>query len=301
MKRFAFKKIDAFATGQSSGNPAGGVYLQHKDDMGSEEMLRIARELRGFVSEVAYLTPSSQQHVDFELTYYSAEREVDFCGHATIAVMYDVIKHDPTLSQKAVITISTARKGLLAVENRLKTDEAVYITAPKPVFSPIVIPGSKIAAALRAPESALTGKYPLACVNAGLQTLLVPIRSLEEILQITPDFEELKTFCEQYDLDILTLFSDEVFYSQHQYRTRVFAPRFGYLEDLATGSGNAAFGYYLLQNGFWDGTPLVLEQNGIKDRANIVRLSTNTDDQGIQRVLFGGGAVVRIEGEYILS
>ncbi|GAK55866.1 phenazine biosynthesis protein PhzF family [Candidatus Vecturithrix granuli] len=301
MKRFAFKKIDAFATGHSSGNPAGCIYLQHKNDITSEEMLRIVQQLQGFVSEVAYLAPSAQQHVDFELTYYSAEREVDFCGHATIAIMYDVIKHDPILRQKTTITILTARKGQLAVENRLKTDDAVYITAPEPVFSPIAIPGSKIAAALRVPESALTGKYPLACVNAGLQTLLVPIRSLEEILHITPDFQELKTFCEQQDVDILTLFSDEVSHPQRQYRTRVFAPRFGYLEDPATGSGNAAFGYYLLQNGFWDGTPLILEQNKLKDRANIVRLSTNTDNQGIQRVLFGGGAVVRIEGEYILS
>ena len=150
-------------------------------------------------------------------------------------------------------------------------------------------------------ESALTGKYPLACINAGLQTLLVPIRSLEEILQITPDFQELKTFCEQYALDILTLFSAEVAHPQHHYRTRVFAPRFGYLEDPATGSGNAAFGYYLLHNGFWEGTPLVLEQNGLKDRANLVRLSTHTNDRGLQHVLFGGGAIVRIEGEYILS
>lgn len=301
MKRFAFKKIDAFAAAHSSGNPAGCIYLQHKDDVTAAEMLRIAQELQGFVSEVAYLAPSAQQHVDFELTYYSAEREVDFCGHATIAVMYDVITHDPSLRQKTAITILTARKGQLAVENRLDSDDAVYITAPAPVFSPLAVPGSHIAAALRIPESALTSKYPLACVNAGLQTLLVPIRSLEQILQITPDFQELKTFCEQQAVDILTLFSAEVAHPQHHYRTRVFAPRFGYLEDPATGSGNAAFGYYLLRSGFWDGTPLVLEQNGLKNRANIVRLSVNADDQGIQRVLFGGGAIVRIEGKYILS
>ncbi len=40
--------------------------------------------------------------------------------------------------------------------------------------------------------------------------------------------------------------------------TRVFAPKFGYLEDPATGSGNSAFGYYMLKNALWDGTPATI-------------------------------------------
>jgi len=30
------------------------------------------------------------------------------------------------------------------------------------------------------------------------------------------------------------------------------APKFGYLEDLATGLGNSAMGYYMLKNQLWD-------------------------------------------------
>jgi predicted PhzF superfamily epimerase YddE/YHI9 len=46
MKKFRFKKIDAFATQKSDGNPAGMVYLDSLDDITTDEMLRIAKELK---------------------------------------------------------------------------------------------------------------------------------------------------------------------------------------------------------------------------------------------------------------
>ena len=51
-------------------------------------MLQIAKELKGFVKEVGYVFGTSEG--SFDLKYFSSEREVDFCGHATIAIMYDL-------------------------------------------------------------------------------------------------------------------------------------------------------------------------------------------------------------------
>jgi predicted PhzF superfamily epimerase YddE/YHI9 len=77
--------------------------------------------------------------------------------------------------------------------------------------------------------------------------------------------------------------------------TRVFAPKFGYLEDPATGSGNSAFGYYMLKNAIWQGSAVSIEQ-GRMDRAfNIVELIRKD-----QRILFGGRGTTRIQGEYFL-
>ena len=36
----------------------------------------------------------------FVLKYYSSEREVDFCGHATISIMYDLMKNGKELINK---------------------------------------------------------------------------------------------------------------------------------------------------------------------------------------------------------
>ncbi len=297
MRTYRFKKIDAFASGFSTGNPAGAVYLGSSDEIAPEEMQRIARELKGFVSEVGYVWRIDS--MTFGLRYYSSEREVEFCGHATIAIMYDLIKNDENLLRNNRIYILT-NKGKLTVENRIKNDDAVFITAPAPVFSSREIARDCVASALRINERGMSNDYPISVVNAGLETLIVPFRRLKTILTLAPSLEELKDFCVRQGVDIVTVFSDETSNTGNRFRTRVFAPTFGYLEDPATGSGNAALGYYFLKNGKWDGMPIALEQNGSRDNPNIVRLIAKPDESGNTRVLFGGNALIRIQGDYVL-
>jgi len=297
MRKFHFKKIDAFASGHSSGNPAGAIYLNSPEELTPKEMQQVALELKGFVSEVGYVWRIDK--TTFGLKYYSSEREVEFCGHATIAIMYDLIKNDQDLIKNDLIHIAT-NKGRLAVENRIKSDDAVFITAPAPVFSSRKVARNLIAEVFRINDSELSSEYAISIVNAGLETLIVPVRKLNAVLSLTSSLEELKDFCVRHGVDIITVFSEETSNSGNRFRTRVFAPTFGYLEDPATGSGNAALGYYLMKNGKWDGALITLEQNGSKDNPNIVRLIAKPDDSGDTRVLFGGNAIVRIQGEYVL-
>ena len=298
MKKLKFKKIDAFATQKSDGNPAGMVYLDSLDDITTDEMLRIAKELKGFVSEVGYVRRIDEN--TFDLKYYSSEREVDFCGHATIAIMYDLIKNSDNLINKKQITIITC-KGNLIVENRISNEDAVFITAPVPVFSPNEVNIESIAKALRIDLDEINNTYPASIVNAGLETLIVPIKRLNGILSISPVLDELKEFCIENSIDIITVYSDEVVDKKNRFRTRVFAPTFGYLEDPATGSGNSAFGYYLLKNKIWDGAFMLLEQNGSFENPNIIKLMAKDTEDSKPQVVFGGGAIVRIDGEYILQ
>jgi PhzF family phenazine biosynthesis protein len=135
-------------------------------------------------------------------------------------------------------------------------------------------------------------------VNAGNQTLCVPIKSLAEVLRISPGFERLRKFCEDNNLDVVTVFTDDVSDPSRAYRTRVFAAPFGYLEDPATGSGNAALGYHLLKCRLWRGEAVILEQNNDRANPNIIRLASRQDPQGHERVIFGGSAITRIDGFY---
>lgn len=296
MREFDFKKIDAFATVNSGGNPAGYIRLDTMEEISPDEMQRIAHELKGFVSEVGYICRESKD--TFRLRYFSSEREVEFCGHATIAIMYDILKHNPELKGKPEVTIITNR-GVLTVENSIQTQDAVFIMAPEPVVRSMKLSREEIADALEIDEAVISDEYAASIINAGLETLIVPITLLTDILRIHPDMERLKKFCFGKGIDIIEVFSDKVSSPQSAYRTRVFAPTFGYLEDPATGSGNSAFGYYLLGNKLWDGEPMIIEQNGEIERYNVVQLKTGLDKENRQRVLFGGGAVTRIEGKYI--
>jgi PhzF family phenazine biosynthesis protein len=298
MIKLAFKKIDAFATGDSGGNPAAAIYLNAEGDISVDEMQRIAAELVGLVSEVGYVRQLDE--TTFGLRYYSSEREVDFCGHATIAIMYDLLKNDAGLMDRQLLSIVT-NKGRSVVENRIAQEDAVFISAPSPSFSSREVAKPHLAEALGIPEDAIATAYPTSIVNAGLETLIVPIDTLQDVLAMAPQFEPLKRFCLGNEIDIVTVFTDEVADETNAFRTRVFAPTFGYLEDPATGSGNAALGYYLLENDRWDGSPVSVEQNGDYARPNIVKLLAKRDEGDGMRVAFGGGAIVRIVGEYMLA
>jgi PhzF family phenazine biosynthesis protein len=298
MKEFLFKKIDAFATEKSEGNPAGYISVNRLSDISEQEMRQIAKEMKGFVNEVGYVAPVSEN--EFDLRYFSSEREVDFCGHATIAILYDLVKTNAALAGCATLTINT-NKGKLTVDNRLQAENSVFIMSPRPVVKKTVPDNLEIAQKLRIDSEDINPDYPVSIINAGLTTLIVPIRDLNSILKISPHLEELKEFCLDSEIDIIEVFTPEVSKKTNDYRTRVFAPTFGYIEDPATGSGNSAFGYYLIDNGLWQSNKIItIEQNGLCEGFNMVKLQKQTDEENNQRVCFGGGAVTRIEGKYIL-
>lgn len=99
---YKYKKVNAFTSGQSLGNPAACLYLSPEYVLSESQMLDIAIQHKGFVSEVIYCTNNNDS---VHLTYYSSECEVDFCGHGTIACMYSLIKDTPALLAKKEISI----------------------------------------------------------------------------------------------------------------------------------------------------------------------------------------------------
>lgn len=295
MKTFPFKKIDAFTSGLSAGNPCACVYLNRMTDITADQMHRIARELKGFVNEVVFLFPEDDS---FRLRYYSSECEVDFCGHGTIGIMYDMIGSHPDLLGRDIIRIRV-RDERLDVYNRIVDEDCVYITAPSPLFHLVALEKNEIAGALNIRSEDLDDRFDPALVHAGLHTLIVPVRGLETVLSVRPDEKSLKQFCLDNGLDIILIFTDNVADPRHRFRTRVFAPKFGYLEDPATGSGNSAFGYYLLKRKLWDGNAISIEQNSSRDCPNTVALNT-VHQAGELRVVFGGAALVKMDGVYTL-
>ncbi|PKA99118.1 PhzF family phenazine biosynthesis protein [Flavobacteriaceae bacterium MAR_2009_75] len=296
MIEYRFKKIDAFATEKSDGNPAGYILLDKLVDISETEMLQIAKELKGFVNEVGYVAKVGKS--EFDLRYYSSEREVDFCGHATIAILYDLIKTDDSVANIPTLTINT-NKGTLKVENRYKESDSVFIMSPNPEAKVISVDVGELADKLMIDKGKIDSGFPISVINAGLSTLIVPITDLESILSIAPQLDELKDYCLSQEVDIIEVFTSNVSVKTNDYRTRVFAPTFGYIEDPATGSGNSAFGYYLINNNLWTTETLTIEQNGLMDNFNIVKLQKRIDESNKLRVSFGGGAITRIEGKYM--
>ncbi len=292
MKAYAYKKIDAFTSGPSLGNPAACLYLSDDETLSEDQMQSIAAQHKGFVSEVVYCCESCG---DYLLYYYSSECEVNFCGHGTIACMHSLIKQTPRLLALPSFTVHTHQKGALTVYNRVPKEDAVYISAPEPLFIGTALTKKDVAQALGLSEDSLSPEYPLDVIDAGLKTLIVPIASLDDEISVYPDEPALKAFCESAGIDIILIFCMSASGAGFHAHTRVFAPRFGYLEDPATGSGNSAFGHYMLKNNLWGGSAIGIEQGGDNRVFNTVKLQMNDG-----HLLFGGSATVRIDGQYYI-
>ncbi len=292
MRKYRYKKVNAFTSENSKGNPAAYLMLG-EEELSDEEMLSIGKEHSGFVSEVVFC--SNSKEADCKLTYYSSECEVEFCGHGTIATMYDIITNDEQLRYKDKIQIETNKKGILKVYNSIKQDGVIYITAPKAQYFNKSIPQEEIASALNITMQSIDSKYPIDLLDAGLRTIIVPIRTLEREITVYPIESQLKEFCITNHIDIILMFSKETKNDKCIAHTRVFAPKYGYLEDPATGSGNSAFANYLLKHQLWNGEAVAVEQGGDNIEFNSVMIKC---DRG--NILFGGAATVVIDGYYIM-
>lgn len=292
MKEYPYKKNNAFTDENSLGNPAAFIMLGD-DVLTPRQLLAIGKEHSGFVSEVVFCQNTS--NADIKLTYYSSQCEVDFCGHGTIATMYELINSDETLKNKKRLTIETNKKGILPVYNAINEENAVYITAPKAQHLKVNVTKEQIAQALKIKQSDILTALPLDFIDAGLRTLIVPVDGFKAEVEMFPDEARLKVFCLENSIDIILVFCKETKNKQCFAHTRVFAPKFGYLEDPATGSGNSAFANYLLKNNLWDGSAISLEQGGENIAFNKVSVKKLNDD-----ILFGGKATLTIDGKYII-
>ena len=291
MKQYRYIKSNAFTSGASTGNPAATIIID-EGSLAPEQMLQIAAEHKGFVMESVFCSPSDTAAC--KLTYYSSECEVDFCGHGTIATMYLLIKDDASLRNRKVLSVETNKKGVISVYNEIDTEDAVYIEAPSSIEHEMNIPTEEIERILTLHKGSIDREgRAIRIIDAGLRTLIVPVSKLEDEVSVFPDLASLKAFCEGNDIDIILIYSLQVADASNFAHTRVFAPRFGYLEDPATGSGNSAFANYLLSEKMWDGTPITIEQGGNDRIFNAVKLKTLNG-----KVLFGGRATTKIQGFY---
>ena len=293
--KYRYKKIDAFTTAHSKGNPAAVIYLDKDEAISEAAMQAIARDHKGFVCEMVFCGRVEESEAAYALRYFSSECEVDFCGHGTIACLYSLIKEDKSLSKQAELTFRTQKEQLICY-NAIDEQDAIFISAPKPTYKSKKIEGEALAKALGIQRSAIN-EEALCVINGGLDTLIVPITNFETEVDMLPDRVELEAYVNEIGVDIILVYCEQVENKNCFMHTRVFSPKFGYLEDPATGSGNSAFGYYLLKRDLWQGEHVIIEQGDQRGAFNAVHLLVK-DDKGEKKLLFGGNGKTIIDGYY---
>lgn len=250
-------QVDAFTNRVFGGNPAAVSPLEQWPD--DDLMQAIAAENN--LSETAFFVPAGK---GFELRWFTPLKEVDLCGHATLAsahVIFEILGH-----AEPVIAFQT-RSGELRVS---KAGEQLQMDFPADRPVPSAAPDALTAGLGRQPAEVLKAADYLAVFDSEAM-----------VRAITPDLLRLG----QLDLRgvIITAPGREV-----DFVSRFFAPNYGVPEDPVTGSAHCELAPY------WAGKlgKNVLTARQVSSRGGEIACEFQTD-----RVLLAGSAVTFMQGE----
>lgn len=270
--------VNAFTDNGSGGNPAGVVL--NAPALTCEQKTDIARQV-GY-SETAFVQPGSD--ADFDVTFFTPEGEVDFCGHAILATFSAM--RDQGHLRPGHYTQRT-KAGLLGIEiatDHVRMEQVLPQTRPGP--------STAVAAqALGIPEAAIREtRLPVEIISTGLPDILVPVAS-GFLARLQPDFQRMA----EYSRDFNTIGFHVFELSENETLTaycRNFAPLYGIDEEAATGSANGALSCYLAKHCSPGKTHFRFEQGLAMGRASRIDAVLAHSDQRITRVQVQGSASI---------
>jgi PhzF family phenazine biosynthesis protein len=224
-------RIAAFSLGDEGGNPAGVALCDALPPPGS--MQRIAAEV-GF-SETAFTAPEGGK---WRVRYFAPEREVDFCGHATIALGAALAAREGDGVFPLLLN-----GGEISVEAQAGPPIAAALQSPPTASRPVPAELLDAALALFALTPAdLDDRIPPTIANAGVDHLVLALRERARLAAMRYDFEAGRALMTGAGIVTISLIHAE---TPRRFHARNPFASGGVYEDPATGAAAAALGGYL--------------------------------------------------------
>ena len=229
--------VNSFTCNNLGGNPAGVVL--NAEQLTEAQMQRIAKKV-GY-AETAFVCVNQQANnpCDFNVRFFTPTNEVDFCGHATLAV-FSLMFSKGFIQAKRYIQRTKA--GDLAVN--IESNGLVTMNQKLPQFLGL-FSHQEIATVLGVEHNALAStNLPVEIISTGLADVIIPV-PLGMLDTIKPNDDQISHFCRQHNVVGFHLFELMTSESEYSASCRNFAPLVGIPEESATGSACGALACYL--------------------------------------------------------
>lgn len=232
VKKVTVQIINAFTENDKGGNPAGVVL--HADAFSHEDKLEIAQKVG--LSETAFI--SEYNTADYKLDFYTPNKQIAHCGHATIAAF-------SYLKQLGLLKSSTSSKETIDGNRKIEIQgDLAFMEQLAPTYVDSVDRENDILNSLGLTKTDLLPNSPMQVVNTGNSFLLIPVKDVKTLEEITPDFDAIESISEAYDLIGYFVFTTDTA-TEIDATTRMFAPRYGILEEAGTGMAAGPLASYL--------------------------------------------------------
>ena len=267
------QRLAAFSDGERGGNPAGVVIGEALPDAAS--MQAVAAEV-GY-SETAFAAPFQD---GWRVRYFAPEREVPFCGHATIALGAALAMRVGdgvfrlTLNE-ASITVEGRREGALYAAALQSPGTSGSAARPELVAEALALFGYA--------PSDLDPRLRPALIEAGARHLAFFLRDRARLAAMAYDLDAGRAMMNEAGLVTILLGFAETPRLVHS--RNPFAAG-GVYEDPATGAATAALGGYLRDVGWPHGGSIEVRQGEDLGMPSRLRAEITT----------GRGESVRVSG-----
>jgi len=294
--------LDAFTDQRYYGNAAGVV--SDASRLSSVEMQAIANELNASTS--GFVTSPKDQEETFDVKFFTPRKEIDLCGHATIATAYQLALENRVSHKTPNIVLNTKTGGIPVEVNFLEGKPShVMITLRTPRFYPMEKDPNFIADSLDIYSSDISKEIPLEIASTGLQHLLVPIRNIDFIKNMRPSSQKMIELCSLLKVETVSVFCLETLHRGYDAHMRDFCAAIGDYEESASGTTCSALAAYLVRHGIV--TPkqnmakIIIEQGIEMGKPSTIRAEVWTNHSIISKVRIGGSAIPVFSGEFILD
>jgi trans-2,3-dihydro-3-hydroxyanthranilate isomerase len=278
---FRFVVADVFTDVPLAGNQLA-VFTDARE-IPEETLQPLAREI-GF-SETVYVLPARTPDADVRIRIFTPGRELPFAGHPTLGAAF--VLGGPL--QKIVLRLETDA-GVVPVELEREGPRIVFgwMEQPIPPWSPVE-DATAILAAVGVQRSGL----PVERYELGPGHVYLELNSPQAVAALRPDVAAL----EAATVDGVNCFARD----GDRWKTRMFAPSHGVVEDAATGSAAGPLAVHLARHGrIAFGEEIEIKQGAEIGRPSTLYARAEGNADRIERVLVGGCAVTVARGEFIL-
>ena len=219
--------VDAFARRPLAGNPVAVFF--DAGDLTTEAMQLIAAEMK--LSEVTFVLPASDG-ADARIRIFTPVNELPFAGHPLLGTAV-ALSH--TLGRDR-LRLETA-EGVIRLEVAHDDDAVtVVMQQPIPVWEPY-----EHAAELLVALGLASSTLPVEAYRNGPRHVLVGLESVAALSRLRPDHHALAAFPDM----AANCFAG----AGTRWRTRMFSPAYGVVEDAATGSAAGPLAIHLARHG----------------------------------------------------
>lgn len=296
MKKINFQVINSFALNKFGGNPAGVVL--NSDALNKAEMQKIAKQLN--LVETVFVKKSSDGNVDYDLRYFTPQKELPIAGHPTIAAWIAIIQNLEKRPDKNTF-VQRTKKGKQKIFIEKNKNVVVKMQQLQPSFKNITEDEEAIAGIFKINKKDILNKYPIQAVNVGLGHIIFAVKNLKALMKIRRDIEPLKKICNQYDVHEAQIFCFETRDKKYDIHSRNISPREG-IEDPACGNGNGALMAYLLKNKYPINNTFTLrvEQGYVNNMPSLINISGRRDENDFYYIFIAGSGIKMIEGKIFI-